>query len=87
MNIQVLKSLYIQITSNSKHKINKKKQKTEKTKRRKCSFLRDLVENADLYKPVVNKIMTKHEYCLKCNFRAVLTNGLLLNMQIVFYKK
>ena len=39
----------------------KKHKKLRKTK--KTSFPRELVENADFYKPVLNKIMTSHEKC------------------------
>ena len=51
------KSLYriLHRTSKKKHK---KLRKTKKT-----SFPRELVENADFYKPVLNKIMTSHEKC------------------------
>ena len=34
---------------------------TESTKRRKSSFPKEIVENADLYKPVLNEIMTSQE--------------------------
>ena len=34
---------------------------TESTERRKTSFRKEIVENADLHKPVLNKIMTTQE--------------------------
>ena len=38
------------------------KQKTaESTERRKTSFPKDIVESADLHKPILNKIMTIHK--------------------------
>ena len=39
-----------------------KRRKTQKsTERQKTSFPNELVEHADLYKPVLNQIMTLHE--------------------------
>ena len=35
--------------------------KSKNAERLKTSFAKDSVENADLYKPVLNKIMTAHE--------------------------
>ena len=34
------------------------------------SFPKESVENADLYKPVLNKVITTHEKCMKYNFKA-----------------
>ena len=46
------------ITSNS----TQNRQKTQKAQRdKKTSFPKELVENADLYKTVLNKIMTTYE--------------------------
>ena len=36
------------------------RQKMQNSERRKTRFLEELVENADLYNPVLNKIMTTH---------------------------
>ena len=44
----------MKITSNWKQS----RQKKQSTERQKDSFPKELVENADLYKPVLNKIMT-----------------------------
>ena len=41
-------------------------QKVQKDK--KTSFLKEQVENTDLYKPVLNKVMTSQEQCVKYNF-------------------
>ena len=38
-----------------------KQKNTESTERRKTSFLREPVDNADLHKTVLNKTMTKQE--------------------------
>ena len=35
--------------------------KTKSAEREKSSLLKESVKNAELYKPVLNKIMTKHE--------------------------
>ena len=35
--------------------------KTQNTEREKPSFPKEQVENADLYKPILNKIITAHE--------------------------
>ena len=40
--------------------------------RQKTSFPNKQIENADLYKPVLNKIMTIQEQCVKYNFVAPL---------------
>ena len=49
---------FIKIISNSTYN-RQKTQKIRKTK--KTSFPKESVENADLYKPVLNKIMTAHK--------------------------
>ena len=41
----------------------------------KTSFFKEKVENEDLYKSVLNKIMTTHEEGIKCNFIAPLGNA------------
>ena len=44
------------MTSSSKQN----RQKTQNTDKQKTSFLKELVENADLYKCAINKLMTTH---------------------------
>ena len=39
-----------------------------KHRRRKTSFLKETVENADLQKPVLKKTMTAQEQCVKYDF-------------------
>ena len=56
------------MTSNSKQ--NKKK--AQNTERRTTRLLKEKVENSDLYRPVLNKIITTHEECKKYNFEASL---------------
>ena len=49
---------FMKITSNSTHN----RQKGQKAKNdKKTSFLKELVENADLHKPVLNKTKTTNE--------------------------
>ena len=48
----------MKITSNLTHN-KQKRQKAQNDK--KISFLKELVENADLHKPVLNKIKTTNE--------------------------
>ena len=48
----------MKITSNSTHKTGRKDKKRRTIKN---SFLNELVENADLHKPVLNKIKTTNE--------------------------
>ena len=51
------------------------RQKTQKAQKdKKTSFPKEKVENTDLYKPVLNKVMTTQEQCLKQNFVAPLNN-------------
>ena len=45
----------------------------EITERRKPRFLKETVENADLYKAVLNKTMTRQEQCVKYDFVASLS--------------
>ena len=59
----------MKITSNSTHKMQKR-QKAQNHKKK--SFLKQLVENADLHKPVLNKIKTTNEQCVKYDFVAPL---------------
>ena len=56
--------------------ITGRKQKRRKTKN---SFPKKSVANPDLYKPVLNKIMTSYEQCMKYNFVAPLNS---LNIRI-----
>ena len=51
----------MKITSNLTHN----RQKRQKAQNKKTSFLKELVENADLHKPVLNKIKTTKKYCEK----------------------
>ena len=55
MIIQMLQK-FMKITSNSKQAVNTKAQKDKKT-----SFKKEWVENTDLYKVVLNKIITTQE--------------------------
>ena len=49
---------FMKIKSNSTHN----RQKTRKsTDRQKITFPKELIENADFFKHVLNKIMTRHE--------------------------
>ena len=45
---------------------------TESTERCKISFRKEIVENVDLHKLVLNKIMTTQEQCVKYDFLAPL---------------
>ena len=53
----------IKIRSNSEQAKN-----TKIAKRQKTSFPKEQVENKDLYKPLLNKIMATQEQCVKYNF-------------------
>ena len=55
MIIQKLQK-FMKITSDSEQTENKKRRKTNKT-----SFPKEKVENTDLHKPVLNKVMTTQE--------------------------
>ena len=55
-----------EMVSNSKHRQKNKQQRyrrtnNENTERRKPSFTHELVENTDVHKPTLNKIMTTHK--------------------------
>ena len=54
--------------SKSEQAVNTKKRR----KIKKTSFPKEQIENTDLYKPVLNEIMTKQEQCVKYNFVAPL---------------
>ena len=41
---------------------------SESIEKQKTSFSKVIMENADLYKPVSNKIMTTQEKYIKCDF-------------------
>ena len=57
----------MKIASNSTHN----RQKTQKnTERQKTTFPKESVENADFFKHILNKIMTRHKKCVKYNFVA-----------------
>ena len=51
-------------TSNSEQEVN-----TKSAERQKTSFPKEQTENTGLYKPVLNKIVTTQEQCVKCNFK------------------
>ena len=59
------------ITSNSTH--NRQKHKKRRMVK-KTSFPKELVENADLHNPVLNKMRTTNEECVKYDFVAPLKN-------------
>ena len=65
----MLNKNYPKIILNSKQNI----QKIQITERSKARFSKEQVGNAELYKPVLNKIMTTHEEFIKYNFAALLT--------------
>ena len=56
-----------------KHRIDK----TENAERTKTNFPKEKVKNADQSKPVLKKIITTDEKCLKHNFVAPLTDVFL----------
>ena len=64
-NVKKLIKLTLNSTQNSQE--TQKAQKDQKT-----SFPKESVENADFYKPILNKIMTMHEWCVEYNFIAPL---------------
>ena len=55
-----------------KMKSTQNRQKTENAERLITNFFKEKIENADSSKPVLNKIMTTEEKCLKGNFAAPL---------------
>ena len=59
----------MKITSNSIHN-RQKRQKAQNDKNN--NFLNELVENADIRKPVFNKIKATNEQCVKYDFVAPL---------------
>ena len=59
---------FMQSSSKSEQAVNTKAQKDKK------QIPKKQIEITDLYIPVLNKIMTTHEYCVKYNFVAPLTN-------------
>ena len=63
----MLKKL-IKSTSSSEQAVNTKS--TERQKKKKTSFKQEQVENTDLYKPILNKIMTTQEQYVKYDFVA-----------------
>ena len=60
---------FMKSSSNSEQAVNSKS-----AARQKISFPKEQIENTDLYKPVLNKIMTAQEQCVKYNFVAPLRN-------------
>ena len=63
--------IYTNVRKFMKNKSNsiQNRQKIERAQEDKTSFPKEEKENPDLYKPVLNKIMTRHE-CKKYNFIA-----------------
>ena len=58
---------FMKIKSKSEQAVNTKSAESQK-----ISFPKEQIENTDLYKPVLNEIMTKKEQCVKYNFVAPL---------------
>ena len=56
-------------TSKSEQAVNTKRQKYKKT-----SYTKEQIENTDLYKPVLIKIMATQKQCVKNNFVAPLSD-------------
>ena len=56
-------------TSSSEQAVNTKSTERQK-KKKKTSFQQGQVENTDLYKPILNKIMTTQEQYVKYDFVA-----------------
>ena len=63
---------FMKSSSKSKQAVNTKRAEKQKT-----SFPKEQIENADLYKFVLNKIMTTQEQCVKYNFAAPLRSDLV----------
>ena len=59
---------FVKSASNSEQTVS-----TKSAERQKTSFPKEWVENTDLYKPVLNKIMTTQDQCVRYNFVAPLT--------------
>ena len=81
--------LIIENKNSYHHKVNtdyielgtEQAENTKSQERQKTSLPKEWVENVDLYKPMLNKIMTTYE-CVKCNFVAPLVKV----EQGVYYK-
>ena len=58
---------------------------TKGAERQNPSFPKELIENADFYKPVLNKIMTTHEQCVKYNFVAPFTELITYHFTTAFF--
>ena len=61
---------FMKSTSNSEQSVTKKS-----TERLKTNFPKEQLVNTDLDKPVLNKIMTTQDQCVKYNFVAPLTTS------------
>ena len=61
---------FMKSTSNSEQSVTKKS-----TERLKTNFPKEQLVNTDLHKPVLNKIMTTQDQCVKYNFVAPLTTS------------
>ena len=59
---------YIKKVSKNEIEFKKQQKRNKEHRKTKNQFFRTIAENADLYKSVVNKIMTTDEECLKYNF-------------------
>ena len=59
-----IKSILIKITQHDDANFDVLIQKKHWKTRKKTSFLKETVENADLYKAVLNKTMTIPKYCV-----------------------
>ena len=62
---------FMKSSSKSKQALNTKSAERQK------SFPKEQIENTDLYKFVLNKIMTTQEQCVKYNFVAPLRSDLV----------
>ena len=67
---------FMKSTSNSEQAVI-----TKNAERQKTSLPKEQVENTDLHKPLLNKIMTTQDQCVKYNFAAPLTKILSMKTQ------
>ena len=58
------------------------RQKTEIAESRKSYFPQEEVGNANLYKPILNKVMNADDKCVKYNFVAPVNNGSLKQVKL-----
>ena len=57
------------------------------TERQKTSFLKEYVDNRDLFKLVLNKIMTPHEKSVKGNFATPISFLVLIFLFVLFLRE